>query len=398
VSRRVPPLMIAGWSARAAAQSALRGGFDVAAIDVFQDADLRSTATPCRRATSLRAVARAAAEFPPGEWLYTGGMENHPSVVAAVTQRHRLLGCDAATLRRVRDPRVLQRVLAGSPTPMPETVWRTTTGGIGPADDADGTWLVKTRRSGGGVRVTRWNPQSPMPRGTYRQRFVKGAAWGASFLAAGNRCLLLGVCIQSVASVDPLRGFLYGGSMGPIELSATARSQLMMLGDGLTSEFGLQGLFGVDLIAKPDGSLHTLEINPRYTASMELLERAEGRSLVQLHVEACREQRLPSDQWNGAGIHGKQIIYVDDRMPRTVSPQLADALLEQASVGGQPSWADIPTANTRLRIGDPLCTLFGAGPTFDALSKSLNEQEKKLRMLLSAGSTGQPRVVSQDNR
>jgi len=47
----------------------------------------------------------------------------------------------------------------------------------------------------------------------------------------------------------------------------------------------LRGLFGLDLIRGQDG-LWLIEVNPRYTASMELLEGLSGRSFV---AEHCAE-------------------------------------------------------------------------------------------------------------
>src|SRR2546422_10205992 len=35
----------------------------------------------------------------------------------------------------------------------------------------------------------------------------------------------------------------------------------------------------------------SIEVNPRYTAAMELVERAYGLSLFDLHVRACRRAR-----------------------------------------------------------------------------------------------------------
>ena len=51
----------------------------------------------------------------------------------------------------------------------------------------------------------------------------------------------------------------------------------------LAKRFSLAGLFGVDAIVNDEG-VWTVEINPRYTASMELVEPSLDASLVDLHV------------------------------------------------------------------------------------------------------------------
>jgi uncharacterized protein len=376
--RRKLPLIVAGWSVRAAAQSARRGGFGVTALDVFQDSDLRAAADVCRRVSNLRELVAAAADLRPSEWLYTGGVENHPAIVAAMEKRHRLLGNDAAALRRVRDPRVLQRVLAESPAPLPEMRWNEPT----PGDDR--AWLVKRRSSGGGVRIMPYVAGGPLPRGAYLQEFVAGMPCGVSYLAVHGRCLLLGLCRQSHAAVDPARPFLYGGSIGPLALNSVTQSKLVQLGERLAAEFALRGLFGVDLILQPDGSLRTLEVNPRYTASMELLERADGRSFIELHVQACLENSLPSLRTDSERRHGKRIVYVDDALPSVVSSPIVAALQQAVGKSEFPPFADLPAVLSPLPRGEPFCTIFASGDTEREVERGLDAQAARLQAWLSS--------------
>ena len=58
------------------------------------------------------------------------------------------------------------------------------------------------------------------------------------------------------------------------------------MGATLAASFGLIGLFGVDLILRDDVPW-PVEVNPRYTASVEVLELALGRSLLADHARAC---------------------------------------------------------------------------------------------------------------
>ncbi len=60
----------------------------------------------------------------------------------------------------------------------------------------------------------------------------------------------------------------------------------------LTQEFGLRGVNGIDLVIPDDLGVHLIEVNPRYTASMELVERAYGLNIFALHLEALAG-RLP---------------------------------------------------------------------------------------------------------
>ena len=371
-------LIIAGWSTRAAAQSAQRAGYDVVACDVFLDADTATAAGECRRIADLREVVAATTDLPPTDWLYTGGMENHPPIVAAMNRRHRLLGCDETVLRRVRDPRILQRVLADCLAPLPEM--RSSVIGL-PSDRA---WLIKRRSSGGGLGVMPYLPGTSLPRGGYLQEFVAGVSCGATYLAADGDCRFMGLCRQLTVLHDHDRPYLYGGSIGPLSINPQAKAILTQLGNRLASEFALRGLFGVDVILTPDGSIRTLEVNPRYTASMELLERNSGRSLLRLHVQACRDGLLPESIPNSPTIHGKRIIYADDQAAGEISADLAAVLVTESQRDLLPQLADLPTAGTRPQPGEPLLTILADGATPDEVVERLNQQESRVRRLFAA--------------
>ena len=58
------------------------------------------------------------------------------------------------------------------------------------------------------------------------------------------------------------------------------------------SAFGLAGWFGVDFILR-DGIPWPVEINPRYTASVEIHELASGRSLLAGAPARLRGEHTP---------------------------------------------------------------------------------------------------------
>src|SRR4051812_33753816 len=103
-------LVLLGASVRAAASSALRAGLSPWGIDLFADADL------CARCPAMRLGGRYPQGFleaienaPPGPWLYTGGLENHPFLVGQLADRRPLWGNDAGALVKARDPDFLAR-------------------------------------------------------------------------------------------------------------------------------------------------------------------------------------------------------------------------------------------------------------------------------------------------
>src|SRR6266853_5857073 len=147
-------VLIVGASARAAAFSALRAGLRPECIDLFADADL-AVLCPAQRLVSKeypRGFFKHDCFRSQGPWLYTGGLENWPTLVdrlAAVRQP--LWGNQGDVLRRTRSPLVLQKVLQDAQLPCPAIHF--VDGGV----PAQRRWVLKPLRGSGGVGIRLWN-------------------------------------------------------------------------------------------------------------------------------------------------------------------------------------------------------------------------------------------------
>ena len=108
----------------------------------------------------------------------------------------------------------------------------------------------------------------------------------------------------------------------------------------LAAEFDLVGLFGVDFI--DDGEqLWPIEINPRYTASVEILERACRFSAVAWHVAACREQIISAGELSpGHAWHAKRILYTDKDL--FIQPEFTATALGSPPTAQTPRWPIFP--------------------------------------------------------
>ena len=93
-----------------------------------------------------------------------------------------------------------------------------------------------------------------------------------------------------------------------------------------------------------------IEVNPRYAASMELVERATGSSLFAIHAGACGG-RLPEPQHLPPRVHGKAIVYAR-----------RDVVVSDPAAWQVPAIADIPHLGERIGRGHPICTLLADGP------------------------------------
>jgi predicted ATP-grasp superfamily ATP-dependent carboligase len=355
-------IVILGASGRAAAVSAAAAGLEVHAADLFGDLDLLAVATSFQSACPYPAgLATAAAACPPAPWLYTGGIENHPDLIAAIAAHRPLAGCDAAAVRRVRDPDLLVAALRGIGLAMPAT--RRSPRGL----PGDGSWLVKPLRSAGGHGIRPWVGQDLAAATAERvwQQRVAGTSWSVAYLLAGDGGRLLGASRQLTGRRWCRAGpFAYCGSLElfTTSLEADPLDSLRRLGDLLAGPLGLRGLVGVDLVIDARGRPHVIEVNPRPTASMELIERASGLPLIAAHLAACglgpparARPRGPRGNWS------KAILFAD--RPLAIGAE-AVAALRTAAGGPRHGWpllADIPTPPQQIPAGRPVCTLFAHG-------------------------------------
>jgi uncharacterized protein len=351
-------VIIAGVSTRAAAESAARAGYAVTSVDAYGDLDQH----PAVRVVSLprdvgvpftpRAAARAARSESADSVVYLSSFENHPRAVEILATGRALWGNPPEVLRCVRDPRLLADALTrrGFPT---ARIW---TPGPAPGlpqacPERDPDLLLKPRRSGGGQGVRHWSGDARIPRGHYVQEFIDGTPASIVFVAAGGRAIPLGISTQLVGKTAfGGSGYRYCGNVlhsCPDDLFTSAGA----LAQAVTEEFGLVGVNGVDFIARR-GVPYAIEVNPRWSSSMELVERAYGISVFDLHAAACRNSELPAFDlacaWQTRPAFGKAIVFArEDSIAGDTRTWLTD-----------PTVRDVPHPGERITRGQPVCTVF----------------------------------------
>jgi predicted ATP-grasp superfamily ATP-dependent carboligase len=346
-------VLVAGFSARALARSALAAGFRVAVVDGFGDRDLLEPAPqPVARRTihpfDPDRAAEAAASLSADAVVYTSNLENHPDAVARLCRGRSLLGNAPEVLVAVRDATRLSRTLDAAGLPAARVYDEAT------AREAGVSCLVKPRRSGGGYGIRRWRPGEPLREGELLQEWVDGVPASLLFAADGVDVLPLGLTRQLIGDAAfGARDFHWCGNLlGGIGVEVLPRAGEVLAGAvaaaaAITRAFGLRGVNGIDCIAR-DGEAVVIEVNPRWTAAMELAERACGTSLFPTHVAAC-EGRLEAPPGPRPGAcHGKAVVCApsDSTAPDT------DAWLADADI------RDVPSSGSALPRGAPVCTVF----------------------------------------
>jgi uncharacterized protein len=365
--------LVAGVSARAIAESAVRSGYQVIALDAFGDMDLRALCECHLPKRDLHARYSAAALYAASLRLtfdvvaYVSNLENHPQVVRRFARRHQLIGNAAETLTRVRHAPTVFASLARSGFAVPATIYAdqephplspSPTGREGTR--SKGMWLRKPIRSGGGHGITFWREQVPLGPDYVLQEYIPGVSCSASFVANGRECVVVGVTEQIIGRHEfGANDFRYCGNVLPLpaarEASTGAKilNQVQQIAALLTREFGLVGVNGFDFVL--DGTrVVLLEVNPRYSASMELIERAYDLPMFDLHARAVLNGELPefdlAAKLGNGPFYGKSILFAEQE---TIAPDTQRWLARGIR--------DVPYPGEQIAQGGPVCTVLATG-------------------------------------
>ena len=183
--------------------------------------------------------------------------------------------------------------------------------------------------------------------------------------------------------------------MGPIQLCQQTSTIIASLGQAIAEQTPLVGLFNIDLLLGPSGDLALLEINPRYSASMELIPLADGnpRSLVDWHLK-CYQNRSGLVDEIATYVHGlqqnpartvscKRILYAEKDLQAIDRWGMEDTR-RYRSDGGRSLvliHRDLPTEGAFVATGDPICTAIasGDGPLSECIRLSKSRFYSNLR-------------------
>lgn len=384
VSERV--VGVVGASARAAVHSLARAGYSAWAVDLFADRDL-SRVAPCAVCPMQKypaALPRLAATFLAGPVLYTGGLENHPEVVAELAGARELWGNTPDVLKRVRDPyrlfpnSVSPTVLPADrpadlhtdlhtdrPVVLPVVVPR------GRACPGAGRWLRKPLRSAAGHGIRPARPGEPPHRNFYFQQFVTGQPMSAVFREGE----FVAATVQLVGtSWLHARRFGYCGNVGPLTLPVAAERRLRSFARRLSDDYGLRGVWGIDFLFDGD-TPRIVEVNPRYTASVEVIEYATGCSLL--------DRGVTNPPRGGASRYvGKGVYFAPRTLTFPAGGPWDDDLDRDFDPWRLPGFADIPRPGAVFNAGQPVMTCFTTGSSLAECQERLQSRAAELDQLL----------------
>jgi predicted ATP-grasp superfamily ATP-dependent carboligase len=368
-------VLIAAISGRALAASARRGDYLPLVADFFGDQDTLNAANAHIRLpgdlargmdenallSALEALSERR-ELLGRELLglvWGTGFEDRTEILKRLAERWRLLGNDAETVAKVKDPQTLCAICASLDIPFPELSL------VQPPSAGD--WLAKRQGGAGGGHV-RADLAANVGGRIYYQQKVPGCPISALFLADGKRALVLGFSAQWSLPA-PSQPYRYGGAVRPAGLGAQTEDALSAAVGRLAAAMTLVGLNSADFLVD-GGRFWLLEINPRPGATLDIFE-LPGGSLFALHVAACNGTLPPPLRYPDHA-SAAAIVYAEDDI--AIVPALE-----------WPDWtADRPVAGSAVKAGEPLCTVYASSQAA-AQARALAEERRKTILAWTRG-------------
>ncbi len=243
-------------------------------------------------------------------------------------------------------------------------------------------WIAKNLKSAGGTGIARLTVDDDMcnSNGIYYQRLVEGESIGAVFLSMQDgRSRLIGIARHITGeSLFRQKEFLFGGMVYPAAVRGDAvdgetLKAIERFGRAVSMASGMWGWWGADFIVNRN-KVYFLEINPRPTASLELVAIAHGLDIVGIQAQAMASARgetgaarkwpvelLPEPEEHFA----TAVIYADKDI-RVIDQQRWFDM-----------WArDIPAEGRTVKKGEPALSFYSKGPNADECMLEIREKAK----------------------
>ena len=300
-----------GASCRAAAQAAKRAGLDkVYAWDEFLDADLAHVATVAPLAQWYQEQTEPIIDLRNCMVVLCGGMENKPQLIDRLTDLGAVAGTTGNSIRDLRSIQNWKQWAESS-----KIGWPATYGPFGSTSSeltkfsrevhGNRPWLIKPTCGAGGIHVRPLPTDHSMDPGDanqyravqwYTQEYIPGKSIGVTYCSDRQKTHMVGIArgIDAQELEAPLP-FIYRGNIAAVSVPERAGESLEFFGSQVAKQTELRGLWQADFQLDSEGQLWLLEINPRWSASMELHETLQGYSWMKKHLELLRSPHAVLD-------------------------------------------------------------------------------------------------------
>jgi len=332
-------VLVAGFATRHIAQSAHAAGYEVYAVDHFCDQDLGFYTRESRSFDELGELEGAVVEM---------CEQIRPDLVIAASGGELLGTGDLCGTPPGKVERFLDKVSThqffeelGIPTP------GLLAPGMYPA-------MVKPRKGSGGWRnaivhddaeFLAWSEKfGDLPHLT--EEVVPGVPSSVCCLGTGSSAIAVAVNRQILRGTNEA-AYGFSGSVTPFQ--GDAAPIMVQYAERIASASGCMGTIGIDFMA--GDSVHAIEINPRFQATLDTIEMATGINLFAAHVGAWQGGLSPKRRPRCRQVAVRKILFAERDM------EVSRNLLRFS-----PLIADIPWPGTSFEEGQAVVSMYGWGP------------------------------------
>ncbi len=354
-------VLVAGFATRHVATSAHNAGYEVHCVDSFCDLDLAAVTASCTRFSELSEL--------------QGTVEDvcrrmHFDIVAATSCAEsldlssvgqKICGSDPKVAAYFLDKKNIQDFFEKNGIPCPKILPE----GVYPA-------MIKPCNGAGGWRNTKAETAEDEARWCamwenepyIRQEIVGGIPCSVSCISDGKKAVAVSFNEQILRGGSGERAYGFSGAITPMK--HPLESEIVKCAERAVSLSGCVGSVGVDFMAADD-RFWAIEINPRFQATMDVVERSRGINLFQAHVDASRG--ILPHAYTGEYLQyaARKVIFAPRDM--TVKDDLSKCGADIA---------DIPALGTEIEEGGAVLSVYGCGASRAEALESLDKTIRKV--------------------
>jgi hypothetical protein len=381
-------IIISGFSSRALVETAAKSDCKIFSFDYFGDQDLEkytadyfSIKNSPGSHYSIKVLFNMIRDFLKKNtnkkfyFIYSSSWENYPELILELEKIDNLtvVANDSETLKKLSGKNGLYdlfKVINKTVFKTPEIIFD-----INLLEkkynnffsDSDKKYLLKPFKSGGGKGIELINSLKDYNDikkrlendNYYLEEYIDGKLYSAQFGADTKKASLLSITEQ-INAVNSDNPFQYGGNI-LIKADENLRKTLQKTADILTKRYSLRGVNGFDFIIK-DKELYFLELNPRFTAAVELLIPIYSEDILDLYFNDNLKKNYISKFLNkDIKESGKIIYYADSDLKIKTDLKKLNSKNRRDSITlfDQSDYyiKDLPKIGERFVKGDPVFTL-----------------------------------------
>ncbi|MFW5451723.1 MAG: ATP-grasp domain-containing protein [Methylophagaceae bacterium] len=335
------PILILAQSGRLLAQSATHADYPVWVADCFGDQDTLSIVDRWLKVPTLvnsnhDTLVQILSELSQGEncsLICGSGIESCYTLLDSLPKNIQLIGNSAQTIHTIKTPPLFFSLLDKLELSYPDTQFE--------RPKNDDAWLMKAPSGLGGSHIQKLHSSSQIT-DHYFQKYIEGGSGSVLFLANGQNAQLISLNRQLIADNKESSFRLVAIEM-PWNIAHAHQYYLKQAISKISKASGLVGLNSLDFMISDQDECLILEINPRPSASVELIDNDEN--LFQYHINAC-QGILPIQPLNTATTHKISLRYLFAEMDYLIPDDM--------------NWPiechDLPATGTIISTNEPICT------------------------------------------